>query len=494
MASSKTKTSRGSRTLAARPSRVDVRAATPASEAPATATPAADEPLQHDQHEKGTNGGGREALPIVVRTPARRVAIVAGLRTPFARRSTELRDLSALDLGRLVVGELVARTSLEPDVVEQVVFGQVVPNVTASNVAREVVLASGLPRSTDAYSVSRACATSLQALVSVAQSIEGGLVRCGIAGGADSASDVPIPVPRRLADALMASSRARNWRERVTAFRDVRPRDLVPSAPAPREPSTGMTMGEHAETMARDFGITRERQDAYAHRSHGRARAAWNEGRFDDDVMRLYVPPRYEAVTTDNAVRDDELAAYGALPPAFDGRHGTITAATSAPLTDGAAVLLLMREDRAKELGLSPLGFLRSYAFAALDPREHMLMGPAYATPLALERAGVAFADVDLVEMHEAFAAQVLCNVEALGSEAFARDRLGRSSAVGQVSDDQLNPNGGSLAFGHPFAATGARLVLGALTELRRRGKSIALCTTCAQGGLGAAVVLEAAS
>ena len=425
----------------------------------------------------------------------KRVAVVAGLRTPFTKQSTAYRDLSALDLGKIVVGELVQRTGVDPGSVEQLVYGQVVPSLTGPNIAREIVLGTGLPQDIEAYSVSRACATSYQSTVNIAESIMAGAIQCGISGGADSASDIPIAVSKKLSEALVTASKARTLGDRLKAFRRIGPRDLLPVPPALKEMSTGLTMGESAEKMAKENHISREAQDELAHRSHTLAARAWREGKMDGEVMHVHVPPKYESTCArDNIVREDStLEAYAKLRPAFDRRHGTITAANSSPLTDGASALLLMREDRAKALGFDVLGFIRSYAFAALDPRGQMLMGPSRATPIALDRAGITLADLDLIDMHEAFAAQVLSNTQAFESDAFARDELGRKKRIGEVDWDKFNVNGGSIAIGHPFAATGARQITQTLRELGRRGGELALCTACAAGGLGAAMVFEAA-
>ncbi len=422
-----------------------------------------------------------------------RVAVVAGLRTPFAKQGTAYKELSALDLGKQCVGEMIARTEIDPKEIQQVVYGQVVPSISAPNIAREIVLGLGLPPEAEAYSVSRACATSYQSTVNVAQAILSGDIDVGIAGGADSASDIPITVSKKLAAALVEASKARRFGDRLQAFAQLSPKDLLPVPPALKEPSTGLTMGESAELMAKDFGISRQAQDEFAHRSHTLAARAWSEGRFEGEVMRVHVPPRYEeTLAEDNLVRkDSKLDAYAGLRPVFDRRHGTITAGNSSPLTDGASALLLMRESKARALGYEPLGYIRSWAFVGVDPSKWLLIGPAYATPIALERARVAWEDLDLVDMHEAFAAQVLANVQAMESDRFAREYLGRDRAVGRIDWDKFNVNGGSIAIGHPFAATGARQITQTLRELRRRGGGLALATACAAGGLGAAMVLE---
>lgn len=426
-------------------------------------------------------------------TRSPRVAIVAGLRTPFAKQGTAFKNLSALDLGRMVVSELLQRTGIHPREVDMVVYGQVVPSLTAPNIAREIVLGTGMPVDIQAFSVSRACATSYQSLTSAAEAILAGQGTVAITGGADSASDVPIAVSKNLASALVELQKARTVGERLKILSRLRPRDLVPVPPALKEPSTGLTMGESAEKMAKENGITREAQDAFAHRSHVRAARAWAEGKFADEVMSVVIPPTYtETLSEDNLVRkDSQLEAYARLRPVFDRKYGTVTAGNSSPLTDGASALLVMREDKARALGLTPLGYLRSWAYAALDPGGQMLLGPAYAIPKALDRAGMTLADIDLVDLHEAFAAAVLSQLQALGSKKFAEEKLGRSSAVGTIDDEKLNVLGGSIAIGHPFAATGARQITQTLRELKRRGGGVALCAACAAGGMGAAVVLE---
>jgi acetyl-CoA acyltransferase len=424
----------------------------------------------------------------------KRVAIVAGLRTPFAKQWSAYREVSALDLANIVVAELLQRVDLDPKEIQQVVYGQVVPSVEAPNIAREIVLATGMPKSIEAYSVSRACATSYQSAVNVAEAIMTGAIDTGLAGGADSASNVPITVSKRLAEALVAATKARSIGERMQAFAGLRPRDLAPVPPAIKEFSTGLSMGESAEKMAKENHISREAQDEFAHRSHSLAAKAWEEGKFDDEVMEVFVPNRFqETIREDNLVRKEgDLEKYAKLKPAFDRKHGTVTAGNSSPLTDGASALILMREDKAKAHGFDVLGFIRSYAFAALDPAGQLLMGPSYASPIALGRAGVKVSDLDLIDMHEAFAAQILSNTQAFESAEWAEKHLGRSEKIGDIDWDKFNVTGGSISIGHPFAATGARQITQTLRELKRRGGNLALCTACAAGGLGAAMVLEA--
>lgn len=428
---------------------------------------------------------------------SKRVAIVAGLRTPFAKQSSAYKRLSALDLGTAVVAELMARTGIAPSKIQQVVYGQVLPSLSAPNIAREIVLASGMPKDIEAYSVSRACATSYQSTVNVAESIMAGVITAGIAGGADSTSDVPIAVSKKLAAALLDASKAKTLGQKLSIFSKLSPKDLVPVPPGLVEFSTGLSMGESAEKMAKENHIARAEQDRIAHESHVKAAAAWADGRFAQEVMTVYVPDGKGGLTPfseDNVVRkDSDAASYAKLKPVFDRRYGSITAANASPLTDGASALLLMREDVALAEGFTPLGYLKSYAFAAVDPRGQMLMGPAYAAPIALERAGLRLSNLDLLDMHEAFAAQILSNTQAFESDAFAKEKLGRSEKLGTIDWSKFNVTGGSIAIGHPFAATGARQISQTLRELSRRKGQFAMCTACAAGGLGAAMILEAA-
>ncbi|MEW7311779.1 acetyl-CoA C-acyltransferase FadI [Buttiauxella gaviniae] len=433
-----------------------------------------------------------QALPLVTRQ-GDRIAIISGLRTPFARQATAFHGIPAVDLGNMVVSELLARSEIPPEIIEQLVFGQVVQMPEAPNIAREIVLGTGMSVHTDAYSVSRACATSFQAVANVAESLMAGTIRAGIAGGADSSSVLPIGVSKKLGRTLVDANKARTLGQKLKLFSRLRPRDFLPVPPAVAEYSTGLRMGDTAEQMAKTHGITREQQDALAHRSHTKAAMAWKEGKLAEEVMTAFIPPYRQPFSEDNNVRQNSsIADYAKLRPAFDRKHGTVTAANSTPLTDGAAAVILMTESRAKELGLKPLGYLRSYAFTAVDVWQDMLLGPAWATPLALERAGITLNDLTLFDMHEAFAAQTLANLKMLASERFARDVLGRTHATGEVDDAKFNVLGGSIAYGHPFAATGARMITQTLHELRRRGGGFGLVTACAAGGLGAAMVLEA--
>jgi acetyl-CoA acyltransferase len=422
----------------------------------------------------------------------RRVAIVAGLRTPFTKSGTAFRALTSQELGKLVVAELVQRTSVEPKDVDTLVFGTVVPSVLAPNIAREVSLLPLLPKGIPAVTVSRACASANQAITDAADQILLGHADVAIAGGAESLSNVPILHSRGFADAVVAASRAKSAPKRLGALARIRPRDLVPVTPAIAEPSTGETMGQSAEKMAKLNHIAREEQDQFALRSHRLAAAGTHDGRLTSEMMAVYVPPKFDTVsTTDNGIRSDTtLEQMQALKPVFDRRYGTVTAGNSSPLTDGAAAVLLMSEEAARASGYEPLAFIKSYAYAALDPGEQLLMGPVLATPVALDRAGLTLKEIDLVEMHEAFAAQVLSNLRGFESREWAQ-RAGYLHPVGEVDRARLNVMGGSIAIGHPFGATGARITMTLINELRRRGGQFGLMTVCAAGGMGFAMVVE---
>lgn len=426
--------------------------------------------------------------------PGRRVAIVAGVRTPFARAGTVLKNMTAIELGKLAVAELIQRSDLDPDLVEAIVYGTVVPSVTAPNIAREVSLLPLLHKGVQSYTVGRACASANQAITDAADQIALGHNDVVIAGGAESLSNVPILHSRSMSDKLVALSRAKSPGAKLGILGSIRPKDFIPITPAIAEPSTGETMGQSAEKMAKINHVSREEQDQFALRSHRMAAVGTDDGRLTAEMFPVYAPPRYEtALASDNGIRaDSSIEALRALKPVFDRKYGTVTAGNSSPLTDGASAVLLMSEERAKTLGYTPLAYIRSYAYSALDPGEQLLMGPVLAAPVALQRAGVTLADMDLIEMHEAFAAQVLCNLQGFTSREWAK-RAGFSEPVGEVDRSILNVMGGSISIGHPFGATGGRILMTLVNELARRGGTFGLMTVCAAGGMGHAMVVERA-
>ncbi len=423
----------------------------------------------------------------------RRVAIVGGLRTPFMKAGTKYRDLTTLDLGTLVTNELLHRSNLDAAQIDEVIAGAVVADVGAPNIAREIVMRCNMPASVDAYSVSRACATSTQAIVNGARSILLGDADIVVAGGSDTLSKPPIMYDDKVVDALMAANAAKDIPSKVKAFTRLRPGDLAPRPPALADLASGLTMGDAAEKMARENGISREAQDEYSYDSHMKAVAAWEKGVFDDEVMALPIPPRYKETATQDGIprADSTIEKLATLRPAFDRKYGSVTAGNASPLTDGAAMVLLMEEKTAKRLGFEIKAYIRSWAFAGLDPSWQMLMGPSFATPIALDRAQMSLDDIDVIDMHEAFAAQMLSNMQAFGSAEWAKKYLDRDEAIGEIDPEKLNLYGGSISLGHPFAATGARQALTMANELQRRDKGTALVTQCAAGGLGAALILE---
>lgn len=421
-----------------------------------------------------------------------RIAIVAGLRTPFAKQATAFHGISALELGTMVVNELIARTDLDPRLIEQLVYGQVIQMPAAPNIAREIVLATGMNVCTDAYSITRACATSFQSVVNITEAIMLGNIDVGIAGGADSSSVLPITVSKKLARTLVDLSKTKTLGQKLNVIKKLSFKDLLPVPPAVAEYSTGLSMGQTAEQMAKSHNISRQAQDELAHRSHTLATDTWSSGVLNDEVMTCHVAPYKKYIERDNCIRENsELASYAKLRPVFDRKHGTVTAANSTPLTDGASAIVLMSEGKAKALGYHPIGYIKSYGFSAINVWDDMLMGPSYATPIALARAGLELEDLTLIEMHEAFAAQALANMSMFESKKFAKEKLGRNRAIGTIDMSKFNVLGGSLAYGHPFAATGARLITQVCNELTRRGGGLGLATACAAGGLGAAMIVE---
>jgi acetyl-CoA acyltransferase len=422
-----------------------------------------------------------------------RVAVVRGLRTPFAKSGTVYSSLTSLDLGKMVVAELMQRSGIDPNEVQELIFGNVIPSVKAPNIAREIVLGTGLPKRIPGYTIGKACDSAAQAITSGADLIFRGYADTVIAGGTESLSDIPILFSKNFSDALVTASKQKSVGGKLGSFRKVKLKDLAPDAPAIAESSTGLTMGQSAEKMAKENGITREAQDRFALQSHTRAAAATQNGRFKEEVMTVVVPPKYETVVeTDNLIRGDStLEGLAKLKPVFDRKYGTITAGNSSPLTDGAAVVLLMSEEKAKAAGIKPIGYIKSYAYAAIDPFDQLLQGPVLALPVALDRAKLTLKDINVIEMHEAFAAQVLSNIQWMGSAKIAKEKLGRSEPVGDIDPEAINRTGGSIALGHPFGATGARIITTVCNELQHTGQQYGLVTICAAGGMGVAVILE---
>ncbi|NMN96735.1 acetyl-CoA C-acyltransferase [Antrihabitans stalactiti] len=421
-----------------------------------------------------------------------RAVIVSGARTPFMRAFTDLTRMDSIALAGAAVRGLLDRTAISPAEIQAIVWGGVVLPSAAPNIAREVALDLKLDFGCEGYTVTRACASGLQAVTSAAAAIERGEYDVMIAGGSDSTSNAEIKLPQKVVHAMAPIALGKpKPKDYFAAARQLAPFvDLLPRQPKIAERTTGEVMGESAEKMARIHGVTRAEQDEFAARSHHRAAAAIASGRFDDEVVPI-VTPDGKRIGRDGLVRaDTSVEKLARLKPVF-AADGTVTAGNASPLTDGASAVLLMSEEKARSLGCTPLAAFRSWSYVSVDPADQVLIGPAISMPRALDKAGMTLADVDLVDIHEAFAAQTLSVLKALASHEWAKTRLDRDEAVGEVDIDKLNVHGGSVSLGHPFGATGARMVTTMANELARTGKNTALLGICAAGGIGASAVLE---
>jgi acetyl-CoA acyltransferase len=422
----------------------------------------------------------------------RRAVIVGGARTPFVRAFGEFLKLDSIALADAAVTAALKSTEVPRAEIDSIVWGGVILPGMAPNIAREVALDLRLPARVEGMTCTRACASGLQALTLAAAAIERGESDVVIAGGSDSTSNAEIKLPQKVVHAMAPFAFGKATPGDVLGvLAQLMPlKEVLPSMPRIAERTTGQVMGEAAEDMARRNEVSREEQDAFALRSHQRAAAAIASGRFAREVTPVEAPGG-KWVHGDTLVRGDtSLEKLAKLRPVF-AKDGSLTAGNSSPLTDGGAAVVMMSEDKARSLGMTPLAHFKSWAYAGVDPADQLLMGPALAMPAALDRAGMTLGDIDLVDMHEAFAAQVLSILKMLASDAFCKRRLGRAGKVGEIDPDKLNVHGGSVALGHPFGATGARMALTMANELALSGKSTALLGICAAGGLGAAAVLE---
>ena len=427
--------------------------------------------------------------------PPRRVAIVGGVRIPFARANTAYVELGNQDMLAAAMKALVDRYNLAGALIGEVAAGAVIKHSRDWNLAREATLDSGLDPHTPAYDVQRACGTSLTTVAQLAHRIALGEIDSAIAGGVDSASDVPLAYGRKLQRIVLEAARGRSLGARLAPWLRLRPGHLKPAFSGAAEPRTGLSMGQHCELMVKEWGITRRDQDELAYESHTKAAAAWKEGFFED----LVVPCNGLAI--DNNVRaDTSPEKLAGLRPAFERDTGTLTAGNSSPLTDGAACVLLASESWARERGLPVLAFFSHYASGAVDytgiagSPEGLLLGPTYAVARMLERARLRLQDFDLYEIHEAFAAQVLCTLKAWESTEYCRTRLGWEQPLGSIDRARMNLRGGSVALGHPFGATGARIVAALAKQLAQRGSGRGLISVCTAGGMGVAAILERAA
>jgi acetyl-CoA C-acetyltransferase/acetyl-CoA acyltransferase len=421
------------------------------------------------------------------------VAIVEGVRTPFVKAFGPLASVPAQELGRIATRAVLQRAELAPERVDQVVFGNVALPPDAANIARVIALQAGIPQERLAHTVQRNCASGMEALTTAAQLLQLGEARTVIAGGTESMSQVPLLYNKEATDLFLRLGRAKTWWQRLGTLLRFRPRHFKPVVALQlglTDPVSGLIMGETAEVLADDFHISRRQQDTFAQESHRRATAAQQRCALSEEIVALPADHSHPEIKEDIGPRREQtLEALAKLKPFFR-KDGTVTVGNSCQLTDGAAAVLLMPGESARAEGRRPLGYLRAYAYAGCDPRR-MGLGPVFATAKLLERTGLTMKDFDLVEMNEAFAAQVLANEQAFPSDRFAREQLGREKALGEIDPGRLNVNGGAIALGHPVGATGTRLVITLLKELRRRGLRRGLATLCVGGGQGAALLLE---
>lgn len=412
-----------------------------------------------------------------------RIAIVDGIRTPFAKAWTDFWDIPAQELGRIAVRELLERTALEPKLIDEVIFGAVAQPVEATNVARVISLLAGIPKEKRAYTISRNCASGFESITSAAEKINTGFDEIVIAGGAESMSNIPLLYRKDTAKIFMKIGRAKSAFERLKLFLSFRPGHFLKPDIGLQfgltDPVCGLNMGQTAEVLAKEYGITRREQDEFALISHKRALAA--KDKLKEEIVPVPIPPKYEKfLEYDNGVRENmTIEDLTKLKPYFDRYSGTVTVGNSCQVTDGACAILVMKEEKAKELGFTPLGYLRAYEYVGVEPHR-MGIGPAFAIPEVLEKAKLKLNDIELIEINEAFAAQVISVERQLEANNF-----------GKINRDILNVNGGAIALGHPVGTTGSRLILTLLKEMKRRGLHLGLASLCVGGGQGAALVLE---
>ena len=421
-----------------------------------------------------------------------RVAIIAGIRTPFCKMGTDFKDLDAQELGRIATRELLERTGVDPQQIDEVIFGNVSQPADAANIARVISLLSGIPKTVPAYTVHRNCASGIEAAVQAAMKIQLGQGNCYIAGGTESMSNIPFYLAKELKEVLTNLSRAKTFAQKLAALSQIKLAYLKPRVGLEMgltDPVCGLIMGSTAEVLAKEFGITREEQDAFALESH--LRAIRGKAALREEIVPIIPPPKYKsAVEYDNGPRESQtIEALAKLKPYFDRRSGTVTVGNSSQVTDGAAALLITGEQKARELDLKPLGFVKAYAFVGVEPHR-MGIGPAHAIPQVLKKTGMRLADIQAIEINEAFAAQVLACLKALESPAFAKE-FGYEGYTGTIDRKILNVNGGAIALGHPVGTTGARLILTMLKHMQRHDLRAGLVSLCVGGGQGAAVILE---
>jgi len=422
-----------------------------------------------------------------------RIAIVEGVRTPFVKSWTLFEDVPAQKLGSVCVRELLEKTHLNPEAVDEVIIGTVAQPVEASNIARVISLYAGIPKQKKAYTISRNCASGLESVTSALEKIKTGVDQIIISGGTESMSNIPLMFGKETSKIFMKLNKAKSLAEKLKLFFQFRPRHFKPVpglALGLTDPVCGLNMGQTAEVLAKAFGITRQEQDEFALISH--KRAVENRAKLQEEIMPFMVPPEFDQIIEhDNGPRENiTLESLGKLKPFFERHTGTVTVGNSCQVTDGACTLLIMEEEKAGEMGYQPLGYIRAYSYVGVEPAK-MGLGPAYAIPNVLEKAGLKLKDIDLVEINEAFAAQVLACLKLLSSKKFAEENSFQLGIIGEIDLNKLNVNGGAIALGHPVGTSGSRLILTLLKEMKRRNAKFGLASLCVGGGQGGAVILE---
>ncbi|XP_068609702.1 trifunctional enzyme subunit beta, mitochondrial [Brachionichthys hirsutus] len=426
----------------------------------------------------------------LARPGVKNIVLVEGVRTPFLMSGTTYADLMPHDLARASLQGLLSRAELPKDVVDYIIFGTVIQEVKTSNVAREAALGAGFSDKIPAHTVTMACISSNQAMTSAVGLIAAGQCDAVVAGGLEFMSDVPIRHSRKMRKAMLSLNKAKTLGQKLSLIGGLRPAHFSPELPAVAEFSTSETMGHSADRLAAAFGVSRAEQDEFAVRSHTLAKKAEDAGLLRD-VVAFNVPGR-SIVSKDNGIRPSSMEQMGKLKPAFIKPHGTVTAANASFLTDGASAVLIMSEEKALAMGYKPKAYLRDFVYVSQDPKDQLLLGPTYATPKVLERSGLSMSDIDVFEFHEAFAGQIIANMKAMDSDWFGQTYIGRKSKVGAPPMEKFNLWGGSLSLGHPFGATGCRLVTTVAHRLQKEGGQYGLVAACAAGGQGHAMVVEA--
>lgn len=436
------------------------------------------------------NASEQKSKKTLAKPGIKNIVLVEGVRTPFLLSGTSYVDLMPHDLARAALQGLLSRTNIPKSAVDHIVYGTVIQEVKTSNVAREAALGAGFSDKTPAHTVTMACISSNQAMTTAVGLIASGQCDAVVAGGVEFMSDVPIRHSRKMRKAMLSLNKAKTMGQKLSLISRIRPAYFTPELPAVAEFSTSETMGHSADRLAAAFGVSRVEQDEYALRSHSLAKKAQDEGLLSDVIG--YKVPGKETVSKDNGIRPSSMEQMAKLKPAFVKPHGTVTAANSSFLTDGASAVLIMSEEKALAMGYKPKAYLRDFVYVSQDPKDQLLLGPTYATPKLLEKTGLTLADIDAFEFHEAFAGQILANLRAMESDWFAQTYMGRKSKVGAPALEKFNTWGGSLSLGHPFAATGCRLVTTAAHRLCKEGGQYALVAACAAGGQGHGMIVEA--